>query len=148
MIRFLFLNVSSPFKLGVYEDEKLVKIYEKEGKASDVLPVLVAEATSEFEPCEIYYTHGPGNHMSLKIAYVCFKTLAITKNISLFGLNPFDFNGNSPIAAMAGSFFVHEEGKITLTKTQSGNAPFVLPSIADFEALKQDEEPVFLLPAV
>lgn len=150
MIRFLFLSVASPFCLGVYDDSKLIKSYVLDGKASDVLPVMIEEAIKSFPVDEIYYTNGPGNHMSLKIAFVCFKTLAIIKNIPLYGLNPFDFNGNAPIRALAGSYFVHEKGNITLIKLpdQPLEQSFVLPLDADFAALRRDDEPIFLLPAV
>jgi tRNA threonylcarbamoyladenosine biosynthesis protein TsaB len=150
VIRFLFLSVASPFQLGVYEDSKLIKSYVADGKASDVLPVMIEEAIKNFVAEEIYYTNGPGNHMSLKIAFVCFKSLAIIKNIPLYGLNPFDFNANTPIRALAGSYFVHEKGNITLKSLpdQPLEQSFVLPIDADFAALGRDDEPIFLLPAV
>ncbi len=150
MIRFLFLTVSSPFLLGVYEGGALVKKYEASGKASDVLPLMIDEAIKEFAPDEIYYTNGPGNHMSLKIAYVCLKALCIIKKIPLYGVSPFLFNNNSPIKAFGNSYFVSTLGKITLkTREEEINLLSVtLPGSVEFEQLKGSSKPLFLLPPV
>ncbi|HOI83849.1 MAG TPA: hypothetical protein PKW30_06030 [Campylobacterales bacterium] len=150
MIRFLFLTVSSPFRLGVYENDELQKEYIKEGKASDVLPVMIDEALRDHSVDEIYYTNGPGNHMSLKIAYVCLKTISIIKKIPFYGISPFDFNGNLPIKAFGNSYFVYEAGRISLKvfeNTAVVGEP-VLPTICDFAAVQGVPEPLFILPAV
>lgn len=150
MIRFLFLTASSPFILGVYDDEHLMKKYERDGKASDVLPIIIDEAIGDFSPSEMYYTNGPGNHMSLKIAFVCLKALSIIKKIPLFGVSPFVFNGGLPIRAFANSYFVSNKGKIMVEVfDEQPPASFpVLPERADFTAIRGDEAPLFLLPAV
>ncbi|MGE4398533.1 MAG: tRNA threonylcarbamoyladenosine biosynthesis protein TsaB [Campylobacterales bacterium] len=150
MIKFLFLTVSSPFRLGVYENDELKKEYVAEGKASDVLPVMIDEALKDYAPNEIYYTNGPGNHMSLKIAYVCLKSISIVKKIPLYGVTPFAFNGNLPIRAFGNSYFVYETGRISLKVFE--NIPTVgepiLPSRCDFAAVQGAPEPLFILPAV
>lgn len=150
MIRFLFLTVSSPFVLGIYDGDLLIKKIEKDGKASDVLPIIIDEALKEFAPDEIYYTNGPGNHMSLKIAYVCLKTLSIIKKIPFYGVSPFVFNGSSPIKAFGNSYFVSEAGKISVKVFEE--APAVLPPVLEksfeFGEMKGSNEPLFLLPAV
>ncbi len=150
MIRFLFLTVSSPFSLGVYKDNKLIQKYEKDGKASDVLPVIIDEALKNFEADEIYYTNGPGNHMSLKIAYVCLKSLAIIKKIPLYGVSPFIFNNNSPIKAFGNSYFVSNTGKIELIgfEEQPSLTFAILPHKLEVDKLKGSDEPLFLLPPV
>lgn len=150
MIRFLFLTISSPFLLGVYKNDTLIKKYEKEGKASDVLPIIIDEALKKFEVDEIYYTNGPGNHMSLKIAYVCLKSLAIIKKIPLYGVSPFIFNNNSPIKAFGSSYFVSNLGKIELIGFE--DEPFLtfatIPDRLEVGRLKGCDEPLFLLPPV
>ncbi len=150
MIRFLFLTVSSPFRLGVYEYGELKKEYKKEGKASDVLPIIIDEALKEYMPNEMYYTSGPGNHMSLKIAYVSIKSVSIVKKIPFYGIAPFEFNGNTPIKAFGNSYFVYETGRISLKVFE--NAPemgdVTLPLTFDFEAFGSSAEPAFVLPAV
>ena len=150
MIRFLFLTVSSPFSLGVYKDDKLIKKYEKDGKASDVLPAIIDEALKNFKADEIYYTNGPGNHMSLKIAYVCLKSLAIIKKIPLYGVSPFIFNNNSPIKAFGNSYFVSNTGKIELIgfEEEPSLTFATLPHELEADKLKDSDEPLFLLPPV
>lgn len=150
MIRFLFLNVSSPFVLGVYDGNILIKKLEKDGRASDVLPLMIDEALQEFAPDEIYYTNGPGNHMSLKIAYVCLKALSIVKKIPFYGVSPFVFNDSSPIRAFKNSYFVSEAGKITVKVFEEAATvlPLVLLESLEFGEIKGSSEPLFLLPAV
>lgn len=150
MIRFLFLTVASPFWLGVYDDEELIAKYAREGKASDVLPIMIDEALREYAPDEIYYTNGPGNHMSLKIAYISLKSIAIVKHIPFYGVAPFDFNGNHPIKAFGNSYFVYEAGRISLKvfEEMPRSVDTVLPQKFDFSAAKGDPEPLFILPAV
>lgn len=150
MIRFVLLSVYSPFVIGIYKGDKLVKKIEAEGKASDVLPVMIEKALSEFAPEEIYYTNGPGNHMSLKIAFVCVKSLCIIKKIPLFGVSPFVFNEGSPIKAFGNSYFVPKKDKIEIEVLDGSvlSVPAVLPHSIDFESIKGCDEPLFLLPAV
>ncbi len=150
MIRFLFLTVSSPFSLGVYDGDVLIMEYTASGKASDVLPPMIDEAIKEFAPSEIYYTNGPGNHMSLKIAFVSLKALCVIKKIPLYGVSPFVFNGNSPIKAFGNSYFVSTLGKIELEIFEEEPTLFsaALPKSHRFEELKGSDEPLFLLPAV
>lgn len=149
MISFLFLTVSSPFKLGVYEDGVLVREYEKDGKASDVLPIIIDESLREYTPNEIFYTNGPGNHISLKIAYVCFRAICIIKKIPLYGVAPFEFNGGDPIRAFANSYFVYEAGKISVKVFEEAleASEFLLPKVFDINE-KGGCEPLFILPAV
>jgi tRNA A37 threonylcarbamoyladenosine modification protein TsaB len=150
LIRFLFLTVSSPFSLGVYDADGPIKEYTASGKASDVLPPMIDEAIREFAPEEIYYTNGPGNHMSLKIAFVCLKALCVIKKIPLYGVSPFVFNGNSPIKAFGNSYFVSTLGKIELEifEEEPTLFPAVLPGSVEFEGLKGSDEPLFLLSPV
>lgn len=150
MIRFLFLTVASPFYVGIYENDRLISSFCEEGKASDALPILIDKALSMRKPQELYYTNGPGNHMSLKIAYVSLKSVSIAKNIPLFGLSPFIFNENSPIRAFAKSYFALNFGKIELInfdEEPSLKTPTLLEEIA-FDNLKESDEPLFLLPPV
>lgn len=150
MIRFLFLTVASPFSLGVYNSDTLIREYAASGKASDVLPPMIDEAIKEFAPSEIYYTNGPGNHMSLKIAFVSLKALCVIKKIPLYGVSPFVFNGNSPIKAFGNSYFVSTLGKIELEifEEEPTLLPAALPKCTDFEELKGSDEPLFLLSVV
>lgn len=150
MIRFLFLTVTSPFSLGIYQENELIKEYMASGKASDVLPPMIDEVIKEFAPDEIYYTNGPGNHMSLKIAFVCLKALCVIKKIPLYGVSPFVFNGNSPIKAFGNSYFVSTLGKIEVEifEEEPTLLPAALPKCVRFEELKGSDEPLFLLSVV
>jgi len=150
LIQFLFLTVTSPFSLGVYSGGKLIKSYESQGKASDVLPIMIDEALMEFAPDEIYYSNGPGNHMALKIAFVCLRALSIIRKIPLYGVSPFVFNDGSAIKAFGNSYFVPTLDKISI-EIFEGEQTFpsvVLPCDINFEDMKGSNEPLFLLPPV
>ena len=149
MTVFLFLNIYSPFSLGVYENGVLVDSFSKEGKASDVLAVIIEEALKKYLPDEIYYTNGPGNSMSLKIAYITLKTVAVIRQIPLFGISPFLFNDSEPIRGIGGGFFVKDKNGIMLQKSEDLKEKVLsLPANTDFISSKSGAEPFYMIDAV
>jgi len=116
-------------------------------KASEALPLLIKELLEKSEPVSLFYTNGPGNQMSIKISYVCLKTLSITKNIPLMAASSFHFNGFAPIELANKRFFCFENGNIAVKHMDDGeNTPFVLPDILDETVFFAESEPIYLLP--
>jgi tRNA threonylcarbamoyladenosine biosynthesis protein TsaB len=85
--------------------------------------------------------------MSIKLTYIFLKTLQIVKNISIFAVDGFYFNQNSPIKALRNRFFVKENGTITIKKAKSSNN-FELPKKLFFKDFSKDIEPLYILNAV
>lgn len=101
-------------KIGVYHENKLINTLDSSEKTSDVLPLLFEELLKKYEIETIVYTNGPGSFMAIKISYVFFKTLSITKNIKLLSADGFYFNNNAPIKSIGKLYFLKEdEGIIT-----------------------------------
>jgi len=139
--------VSKPLLLGVYENNKLIKTVKKEGKTSDVLPLIFDELLKSYNINSIIYTRGPGSFMAIKLAYVFFKTLQITKNINFLATEAFYFNKNKPIKAVGNSYFVKKEGIITLEK-EKVEGEFTLPESLNKNDFSEEVEPLYILKAV
>jgi len=135
--------------VGLY-DETGKMILQKtlpDAKASDAIPVVIEELLGTYEPSALFYTNGPGNQMSIKISYVCLKTLAVAKNIPLYATNSFCFNGFAPIELANKRFFCFENGNIAIKHmVDMDNAPFMLPDRLDETVFATESEPVYLLP--
>ncbi len=84
--------------------------------------------------------------MAIKLSYIFFKTLQITNDIKLFGVNGFYFNNNKPIKAVGNSFFVKKEDIITLEKDKK-EGEFFLPKTLKFDEF-ENEEPLYVIKAV
>jgi len=150
-VEVLTLALSSPLKVGVYKDNKLIKSYTKEEKTSDILPVVFKEILEKFDLNAIYMVNGPGSFMAIKVSFVFLKTIAITKQIPIFGCDGFFFNQNSPIKAVGNRFFMKKNGTISpeiFDGDKEDIKPFELPSFLDKTIFKKDVEPLYVLPAV
>ena len=139
--------ISKPMLLGVYKDGCLVDTIKKEGMTSDILPEIFDDLLKKYEINSVIYSKGPGSFMAIKLAYVFFKTLQITKNIKLLAVDGFYFNQNSPIKAVGNSYFVKKEGIITLTKNEK-EGEFTLPEKLNFKDFSGEVEPLYILKAV
>lgn len=64
--------------IGIYQDDKLIKTYKSEEKASD-LPKILDELLKEYDFTSLIYANGPGSYMGIKISYVSLSTLSIVK---------------------------------------------------------------------
>lgn len=148
----LVIPISSPLLLGVYdENNKLVETVTKEGKTSDILPVMFEEILAKYEINALYYTKGPGSYMAIKVAYMFLKTLSISKKIELYGALGFEFNGNSPIKALGKKYFFNgKDGNISIDflKENEQTKQFELPEILDKKIFDNDDLPTYNLPAV
>jgi hypothetical protein len=147
LVDIVAIVISKPMKIGVYKDNKLIEVIEKSGMTSDVLPALFDELLKKYEIDSITYSKGPGSFMAIKLAYVFFKTLEITKNINFLAVDGFYFNQNSPIKAVGNSFFVKKEGIISLEKDLK-EGEFTLPKELKKEDFSKDTSPLYVLKAV
>ncbi len=55
MKEILVISIATPLLIGVYENKKLIKTYEKEGMTSDVLPLIFDEILKEND---VFQNHG------------------------------------------------------------------------------------------
>ncbi len=146
----LVISIANPLLVGIYENKKLIKTYAKEGKTSDILPLVFEEILNEFKLKELYYVNSPGSYMAIKVAYVFLKTIAISKNIKLKATFGFNFNNQTPIRALGKKYFIYDdkEIKIDFIKDNTILREFELPKILDDTIFEYDCLPKYNLPAV
>jgi tRNA A37 threonylcarbamoyladenosine modification protein TsaB len=145
----LLIALSSPVKIGIYENHTLVESIESEGKSSDVLPVLFQEILRKYEPQRLFYANGPGSFMAIKVAYIFLKSLSILKKIPLYATDAFYFNNNEPIKAIGKLYFVKIASKIETQKLDRAVATsFELPAQLDFSEFTTDTTPHYMIGAV
>ena len=144
----VFINsIANPLQVGIYEDKQLIKSYSQTGKTSDILPIIFDELLKSYHINSIVYTKGPGSFMAIKLAYVFFKTLQITKNINFLATDAFYFNENKPIKAVGNSYFVKKKGIISLEKEKI-EGEFTLPKNLNKNDFSEEVEPLYILKAV
>lgn len=87
--------------------------------------------------------------MAIKISYIFLRTLALTRDITLYANDGFYFSQGEPIRAMRKMYFVKKDGTITTQFFQKGfETKFFLPQFIEVEKFSQDIEPLYILPAV
>ena len=138
------ITISSPALFGIYKDNKLVEEIKKEDKTSEILPVIFEELMKKYNIKRIIYTKGPGSYMAIKLSYIFFKTIEIAKGIKLLAADGFEFNQNKPIKAAGRSFFVKNNGIITLKKDLKAGE-FSLPSNLEKINFNEDTSPLYIL---
>jgi hypothetical protein len=146
-IDIVIISISSPIKIGLYNNQLLAEEVISNEMISEFLPKFFDKTLKKYEIDNIIYSKGPGSYMSIKLTYIFLKTLQITKNISIFAVDGFYFNQNSPIKALGNRFFFKENDTITIKKAESSNS-FELPEKLNFEDFSKDIEPLYILNAV
>jgi len=141
------IPIASPFLLGIYQNGSLIETIQKEGMTSDILPEIFDNLLKKYDIKHIIYAKGPGSYMSIKLSYVFFKTLEITKNIKLLAKDGFYFNGGAPIKAVGNSYFVKKDGIISIEKNLK-EGKFSLPQKIDLNEFDEDVSPLYVLKAV
>ena len=145
----MVVALASPLHLGIYESNHLIKTYEANEQTSEALPLLFENVLKEFTPRRLFFARGPGSFMAIKIAYIFLRTMSIAFKIPLLACDGFVFNENRPIKALRNLYFVKENETIT---TQHFLEPieqkFVLPKDLDETLFDDDNEPLYMLPAV
>ena len=147
LVDLVAVTISSPSLFGIYKDDQLIESIKKEGKTSDVLPIVFDEVSKKYDIKRIIYTKGPGSYMAIKLSYVFFKTIEIAKNIKLLAADGFEFNQNQPIKAVGRSFFVKKDGIITLKKDIKAGE-FSLPKNLNEINFNEDTTPLYILSPV
>ena len=151
-ITLLVISITSPILVGIYDQEdNLVEIISKEGKTSDILPLIFEELEAKYTLKELLYVNGPGSYMAIKISYIFLKTYSIIKNITLKGAVGFEFNGNSPIKALGKKYFFNgKDGNISIDflKKTDTIEDFILPKRLNKNIFSKDCLPNYNLPAV
>lgn len=150
MTEVLVISISKPLLIGVYEDKKLVKVYEDDGMTSDVLPIIFEKILKEFNLDCICYVNTPGSYMSIKVSYVFLKTVCITQNLEFKACSGFEFNENSPIKALGKKYFINEKDgvKVDFLENNSKIHDFKLPEHLNNIDFKTETLPIYNLPAV
>lgn len=148
-VELLFITLSSPILVGIYEDAKLVKSITSEEKSSDVLPKLFEEMLNQYNIKGLYYSNGPGSFMAIKIAYIFLKSMSILKHIPLFATDAFNFNENNPIKAIGKLYFVKIGSEIKTQKLETvPESSFSLPNVLDYNGFNQKNAPIYGIGAV
>ncbi len=145
----LCITLTSPIKIGIYENKKLVKTVVSKEKSSDVLPLLFKDILQEYDVKKLFYANGPGSFMAIKIAYVFLKSISVLKNIPLFATDAFYFNENQPIKAIGKLHFVKVASEIKTQKFESAQeVNFRLPEMLDFNEFSTKATPLYMIGAV
>jgi len=147
LVDIVAITIVSPLKIGIYENGQLKKQIIKRGKTSDVLPAVFDELLKKYEINSIIYSNGPGSYMAIKLSFIFFKTLQITKNIKFFGCDGFEFNHNQPIKAVGNTFFVKKESIISIEKEKT-QGEFFLPENLNEINFSEDVSPLYVLKPV
>jgi tRNA A37 threonylcarbamoyladenosine modification protein TsaB len=145
----VFITLSSPIKIGVYKENKLIDSIVSEEKSSDILPKIYSELSNKYDIKKLFYANGPGSFMAIKVAYIFLKSMSILKNIPLFATDAFYFNENQPIKAIGKLFFVKISSEIKTQKLEiAPEVSFRLPDVLDYSEFSTTVAPVYGIGAV
>ncbi len=145
----LLVALSSPILVGVYKKGELVEKIKSKERSSEVLPKIYKELLQKYEVDSFIYANGPGSFMSIKVAYIFLRSLSILKEIPLFAMDAFSFNGNKPIKAVGKLHFVKIQDKIETRKFEKIIEPsFELPQTLDKEKATSNSAPMYGMGAV
>ena len=145
----MVISLSSPLKIGIYRDNRLIKEYVKAEQTSEVLPYVFAQIVKTYKIKTLFYANGPGSFMAIKASYIFLRTLSISLGIDLLGVDGFKFNENRPIRAMRKVYFLKNSGKIdTKVINEDIEQKFELPKHLDKKIFMKNCEPLYVLPAV
>lgn len=144
----VIIALSSPIKIGIYFNNRLIECFQSSEKVSEYLPKIYVELLKNYDINRIIFAKGPGSFMSIKLTYVFLKTLNIARNISLKACDGFSFT-KTPIKAVGKLYFIKENGKITIKKIE-GQVKTIFNLPKDLKDIKfsNDVEPFYILPAV
>jgi hypothetical protein len=146
----VLLNIVSPIKLGIYQNNKLINIITKDEKISDMLSLVFEELLNKFNIKNIIYINSPGSFLSIKLSYIFLKTLSICNNINILAIDGFFFNNNSPIRGIMKKYFIKKDEKIILSDIDdvSKICEFKLPEIIQIEKFNINIKPIYISPAI
>ncbi len=145
----LIVSLASPFLVGLYEDNILIKEWNSDEKISEALLPIISSIFDNYNLTRAIYTRGPGSHMATKLTYLVLKTLEISINLECIGCCGFEINSSKPIKAIGNLYFVKEKETIITKKFDEPiDGGFVLPINLNSIELDLSSEPLHLLPSV
>jgi hypothetical protein len=145
----LLIAITSPIKIGVYEENKLVETIESKENSSDALPTIFKGLFQKYEPQKLFYANGPGSFMAIKVAYIFLKSISILKNIPLYARDAFYFNENQPIKAIGKLYFVKISSEIKTQKLEiAPEVNFKLRDTLDYNEFSINATPLYMIGAV
>jgi len=145
----LCITLTSPIKIGVYEDGKLIETILSDERSSDVLPLIFKDLLNKYEVEKLFYANGPGSFMAIKVAYIFLKSLSILKKIPFFATDAFYFNKNQPIKAIGKLYFVKINQEIKTQKIETApEVDFHLPDVLDYNEFSTNTTPLYMIGAV
>lgn len=145
----VFITLSSPVLVGVYEEKKLIETIKSYEKSSEILPNIFDELSKKYKIKKLFYANGPGSFMAIKIAYIFLKSMSVLKNIPLLATDAFYFNENQPIKAIGKLFFVKISSEIKTQKLEiAPEASFILPDVLDYSEFNTAAAPIYGIGAV
>jgi tRNA A37 threonylcarbamoyladenosine modification protein TsaB len=145
----VFITLSSPIKVGVYEDNKLIDSIISEEKSSEILPIIYKDLDKKYNIKQLFYANGPGSFMAIKVAYIFLKSMSVLKNIPLYATDAFYFNENQPIKAIGKLCFVKLSSEIKTQKLETTpNMDFRLPDVLDYNEFSTSAQPLYAIGAV
>ena len=145
----VFITLSSPIKIGVYENNQLIDTVVSEEKSSEILPVIYKQLSLTYNIEKLFYANGPGSFMAIKVAYIFLKSMSVLKNIPLYATDAFYFNENQPIKAIGKLCFVKIASEIKTQKLETApNMEFNLPDVLDYTEFSTTASPLYGIGAV
>jgi len=145
----VFITLSSPIKIGVYENNQLIDTVVSEEKSSEILPVIYKQLSLTYNIEKLFYANGPGSFMAIKVAYIFLKSMSVLKNIPLYATDAFYFNENQPIKAIGKLCFVKIALEIKTQKLETApNMEFNLPDVLDYTEFSTTASPLYAIGAV
>ncbi len=143
------ITLTSPIKIGIYENRNLIETIESHDKSSDVLPVIFKNIFEKYSVERLFYVNGPGSFMAIKIAYIFLKSISILKKIPLFATDAFKFNENNPIKAIGKLYFVKVSSEIKTLKLETvPEVNFKLPNVLNYNEFSINTTPLYMIGAV
>jgi hypothetical protein len=148
-IEILVIPISSPYLIGIYYKNKLLKELKIEDKISNSFATIYKNLDKKYNITKIYFVNGPGSYMSIKLMYIFFQTIAITKGILIESALGFWFNNNQPIKALGNKYFVQKDNDIILESFKDKiEQKYILPDFLDKTIFSKNLDPVYMLPVV
>ena len=145
----VFITLSSPIIIGVYENKILIDTILTHEKSSEILPSLYMTLDEKYKIQKLFYANGPGSFMAIKIAYIFLKSISILNKIPLFATDAFYFNEKQPIKALGKLFFVKVSSEIKTQKLEiAPSNSFKLPDVLDYNEFSKATIPLYCIGAV
>lgn len=143
-IDILFVPISSPNLVGIYQNGRLVDKFSSSQKTSDFLIEFLSSLKKDYKISSIIYVNGPGSFMGIKVAFIILSTFCAFKDIDFFSISGFELT--DCIRANKVLSFVKEKDNIVLRKLPPKDIN--LPDDLSVLNLSTDTLPNYVIEAV